>query len=185
MELRRKKELEGDGPFPQHAAGEEFGAGDAGEESAIHGRSAQRAVDLDGEGGDGGFGNLVFGVVEKDVVVAGEIGFGILVDAAVQPDERLSRDRRRKVDRVGRFTAAPSLASGNPEPKLLMQRAKSREGRILEGLEPAQRPELLRPLGAISEPEVLERAGPHRVGCRRITVPPSFRGSGESAVSPG
>ena len=81
---RGAQELEGDGPFPQHAAGEEFGAGDAGEESAIHGRSAQRAVDLDGEGGDGGFGNLVFGVVEKDVVVAGEIGFGILVDAAVR-----------------------------------------------------------------------------------------------------
>ena len=70
--------------LPQRAAGEEFGAGDAGEEAAVHGRRAKHPVDFDGEIGDGGFGKLVFGVVEKDVVVAGKIGFGILVVAAVR-----------------------------------------------------------------------------------------------------
>ncbi len=65
---------EGDGVFDPVAAGEEFFAHDAGEESAGNGRGGPSAVDVDGDVGDGGFGELLAFIPQEDVVCVGVFG---------------------------------------------------------------------------------------------------------------
>ncbi len=65
---------EGDGVFDPVAAGEEFFAHDAGEESAGDGWGGPSVVDEDGDVGDGGFGDFFVFVPQKDVVCVGVFG---------------------------------------------------------------------------------------------------------------